>query len=207
MRVVRKGVFETNSSSSHSVSLISLNGTSGTWGKLPIVPKDMPTESIDIQGVRLDQAGTTVTEIGKLRIIVALVSEMIYYEWYEPLRKEWLAKNNNNKYDYNAWYAYYNIKKNQKGTINFCLGHRYWGYINKILKKRCNIAMNLYMKDNYPPFISKFVDYDLGCETDRNYTDLGFKLNMDRDAFKKLVEDIVFDNTVGIEQYTSPRNE
>ena len=205
MKVVRQGVFETNSSSSHSLSIEYIDSNNSYFGMLPRVPKEQPSECIDIQSVPLKQEDYATTEIDKLRIIVSLITEMIYYEFTEPLRAEWEAKNPNKKYNWNEYYEYFGKKTKQKGTINYVLGHKYWGYLNSVLKKHCNVYIQPYIKKNYFPFVSDFVDCDLGCETNKYYSDVGLRLNMDRNAFKSIVEDIIFSPNKAIDQYTSER--
>lgn len=203
MKSIRQKVFETNSSSTHSISLSYIDNSVGSLPyNLPRYDKDRTTEIIDIQSVYLKQDGLAYGEVEKLRIIIALVSEMIYDEYFEPLKKDWILKHPNLKYDWKAWSEYYYKKCQLKGTKKYFLENRYWGYINNVLKKHCNISLKLYALDKYPPYVSSYVDEGLSCESSKNYLSLGFKENMERLDFQKLVEKIIFTDTIGIEQET-----
>lgn len=210
MKVIRRGVFETNSSSSHSLSIDYLDDNADESllaHNLPRIPKSVPTKVIDIQKVHLIQDGYAFGEVDKLRIFIALISELIYDEYRVKLRVEWESKNPKLKHDWNAWYEYWNKKATQKGTYRYFLEHRYLGYINAVLKSKCNLKIEFKPLFNYPPYISYFIDNELGCETSGYYRDIGIRSDMNRDSFKRILENIVFNPTIALEQYTSERNE
>ena len=207
MRVERRNVFETNSSSSHSISIES------SWGDRPQMcvqlPKNTSKETLpfDILRYPLIKDGRVYDEVNKLRIVVSLINEYLYYSYREELKKEWVEKTGE-KFRWSNDYANWVDKKlGLKGAKNYVLKHKYWNYLNSILKKRLNIFVPIYETSEYFPFVSDFVDDGLGCESKHYYESLGLRVGSDKskESFVKEIENVIFNPDICIEQSTSAR--
>ncbi len=203
MKSIRKGVFETNSSSTHSLTIEKNYGNDkDLYLKLPN-NKGYELGYFDILKYPLPQEGYSNSEVEKLRIVVSLISEFIYYEIIEKIEAEWRLKNPNARYGWTREYQEFIDKKSKlKGTHDYALNHRFWKYLNALLKKRLNINIKVYERFNWIPFISERVDVDLGCESSKYYKELGLSSKMTRDEFINIVEKVIFDSDVYIFQET-----
>lgn len=204
MKSIRRSVFETNSSSTHSLSIEYIYDYDDALlaHNLPRIPKGQEPKVINIQKVNLIQNGIAYGEVDKLRIVFALITELIYDEFKTQLRVDWETKNPTLKHNWNEWYKYWEKKSKQKGTIKYFIEHRYWGYLNAVLRKNCNLKVDVLPIFNYIPYVSDFVDSDLGCESSSYYKDIGLYSDMKRDSFKRVIENIVFNPEISIEQET-----
>ena len=204
MRSVRRNVFETNSSSTHSLT-IEYGGSGELSLRLPD-NKGYELGYFDILRYPLPQDGVAEGQVEKLRIIVSLISEYIYYELNDMFQKEWQEKNPNARYGWTPEYQAFRDKKSKlKGTQDFVFNHRFWKYLNALLKKRLNIHIKLYPKFDWIPFISEFVDSELGCESSKYYREIGLSSKMTRDEFIKKIDNIIFNDEITIYQETSGR--
>lgn len=207
MRVVRKNVFETNSSSTHSLSIEYEQVNDFLVHNLPRVPKENGVQYINIQRINLIKDGLAYGEVDKLRIVVSLICEMIYDEYRKSLREDWEKKNPDKKYNWNEYYQYYDKKSKQKGTLRYFLEHKYWTYLNSLLKEKCNIKIELKPLFDYPPYISEFVDTNLGCESSGYYRSIGLNPGLSKERFKKVLNDVIFNSEIVIYQETYGRND
>jgi len=177
MKSIRKGVFETNSSSTHSLT-IEYNGS----GDLALTLPDNRGNELgyfDILRYPLTKEGVAEGQVEKLRIVVALISEFIYYELSEKFEEEWRQKNPTVRYLWSYEYQAFRDKKSRlKGTHDYVLNHRFWKYLNTLLKKRLNIQIRIYEKFEWIPFVSEFVDAELGCESSKYYREIGLNSKM-----------------------------
>lgn len=186
---VRKGVFETNSSSTHSLSLEYRTNFDYAMAKLP---KCDELQYFDILSYPLKQDGYAVDEISKLRILVSLITECIYKEHYDKCFAEAKEKFNLS----NERWEYYFKKRETSAARNFVFKHRYWSYLNTYLKKNYNLNIRLYDILGHFPYISMPVDYEQGCESSDYYREVGFKKNMDRELFLRVVKEVMDESRI-----------
>ena len=204
MRSIRKNVFETNSSSTHSLT-IEYNGSGDLSLTLPD-NRGYELGYFDILKYPLTKDGVAEGQVEKLRIVVALISEFIYYELSDKFEEEWRQKNPTARYGWSYEYQAFRDKKSRlKGTHDYVMNHRFWKYLNALLKKRLNIQIRIYEKFEWIPFVSEFVDAELGCESSKYYREIGLNSKMTREDFIKKIEKIIFDNSLVIYQETSER--
>lgn len=204
MKSIRRNVFETNSSSTHSLT-IEYGGSDGLSLTLPD-NRGYELGYFDILRFPLTKDGIAEGQVEKLRIIVALISEFIYYELNDKFQKEWQEKHPNARYGWSYEYQAFRDKKSKlKGTRDYVLNHRFWKYLNSILKKRLNINIKIYGTSEWFPYVSEFVDSELGCESSKYYREIGLSSKMTRDDFIKKIEEIIFNNDIVIYQETSER--
>ena len=206
MKNIRRNVFETNSSSTHSLTIeYDYGGDKDLSLSLPN-NKGYELGYFDILRYPLTKDGYTNSEVEKLRIVVSLISEFIYYELSEKFEAEWREKNPNSRYGWTPEYQTFRDKKSSlKGTHDFVMNHRFWKYLNALLKKRLNIHIRIYEKFNWIPYVSEFVDAELGCESSKYYRELGLSSKMTREEFITKVEKVIFDKDIMIYQETSER--
>jgi len=85
MKTIRQGVFETNSSSSHSLSI-----REGKWGQLELKPND--EEYIEVEP---GQFGWEIKwyddQLSKLRYLLTMVF-MTEIDWEDRLKEDWIEK-------------------------------------------------------------------------------------------------------------------
>ena len=119
MRSIRNGVFETNSSSSHSLSLHYGEVSEDLELTLPI-NRSSEVKKFNILKYPIVQEGYAFSEIEKLRIIVALITEFAADEYKEKIQKEWMVKNNLSRYSWtSAYHDFYMKKTSLKGAKTF----------------------------------------------------------------------------------------
>jgi hypothetical protein len=202
MKNVRRSVFETNSSSSHSLSLHYGEVSEDLELTLPI-NRSSEVKKFNIFKYPIVQEGYAFSEIEKLRIIVALITEFAADEYKEKVQKEWMVKNNLSRFSWtSAYHDFYMKKTTLKGAKTFMYEHRFWKYLNAVLKKRLNIHILLPETHGYFPFISDFVDDGLGAETRGYYRELGWSFKTTREEFMKQVDDIIFNPEISFWQET-----
>ena len=204
MRSVRRNVFETNSSSTHSLT-IEYGGSGDLSLRLPD-NRGYELGYFDILRYPLPQDGVAEGQVEKLRIIVSLISEYIDDELNDKIQKEWREKNPNARYGWTSEYQAFKDKKMKlKGSQDFIFNHRFWKYLNALLKKRLNINIKVYQTISWAPFISEIVDTGLGCESSKYYREIGLSSKMTRDEFIKKIDNIIFNDDIIIYQETSGR--
>lgn len=205
MKQIRHGVFETNSSSTHSLTLEYSDRDLNSISSCLPYNNSKELKYLDILKHRLIQDGITEGEIDKLRVIVALITEYVYDEYILNIKKEYCEKHGMAFNQY-VWSYEYNdfLSKKLKGKMarNYIYNHRFWKYLNSVLKKKLNINIKLYDTFEYFPYISEFVDEGLGCESSQNYKELGFSNKMTKESFCKKIEDVLFNKEVLIFQET-----
>lgn len=204
MKQIRRNVFETNSSSSHSISIEYIQSQKyvevthlpeGRWQERPSV--------FDVLNFPLVQRGIANSEIEKLRILVSLITELVEDEYRKKLKDEWVEKyqsKDRKSFDYYGFYDFYGKKIKQKMARRYMYEHSYWKYLNALLKKKKNIVIELHDTISYFPFISERVDYEEGAETECYYHEVGLTFNMSRADFMKKCEEIIFNSDVAIFQ-------
>ena len=201
MKSVRRNVFETNSSSTHSLTI----EYGGSDYLSLTLPNNMGNELgyFDILSYPLPQDGVSEGQVEKLRIVVALIADFIKDELEVKFQAEWREKNPNARYGWTYEYQAFKDKKSKlKGTQDFVLNHRFWKYLNALLKKRLNINIKVYPKFNWIPFVSESVDYGLSCESSKYYREIGLTPKMTKEEFIKKIEEIIFNNEIVIYQET-----
>lgn len=205
MKQIRKSVFETNSSSSHSISIEYINPDRyKAVIKIPEGLKGDKPSIFDVLNSPLIQSGMVYNEVDKLRIIVSLITELIKEEYKNKLIQEWKEKyqdRNRKSFDYFGFFDYYNKKTNQKMAKRYIYEHSYWKYLNALLKIKRNVVIDLYDTLNYFPYISEQVDYEEGAETESYFYSLGFSFGMSRKDFMNRCNEIIFNPEIAISQY------
>lgn len=206
MKSVRRNVFETNSSSTHSLTIETDYGADRDLTLSLPNNKGYELGYFDILRYPLTKDGYSNSEVDKLRIVVSLIAEFIYYEVSANIEAEWREKNPNARYGWTPEYQKFRDKKSSlKGTRDYVLNHRFWKYLNALLKKRLNINIKIYEQFNWIPYVSEFVDAELGCESSKYYRELGLNSKMTKEEFTKKIEKVIFDKDIMIYQETSER--
>ena len=177
----RKSVFETNSSSTHSMTLRTVNNIQAS------IPIDCPAFNI-CESVKLEYNKTLFTECDKLRYLVALIAEQI------------IADAEDGKLgDMDGYYSYWG-EKGAEGWRKFkdvILNHKWVVWLTELVKEKCNTDLVLHYEDDRFPYISYFNAYDdcyifevLGVDESKLY---------DEKTIKNKFEDIIFNPLVVIE--------
>lgn len=208
MKVIRRSVFETNSSSTHNFTIDTYFDNNGSLPmRLPDNRNSNTVGEFDILRMPIVQDGIVYDEINKTRLLISLISEYLFYEHEEELRNKWQCMHGPNyKMTYKDWDAYYVFRDKQnelKGTKKYYLENKMWGYLNSVLKKERNFIIPIYQTVIYPPFVSGFVDMDLGCEGNgKYYRELGLSRNMSRADCIAVFRNFIFNDKIAVEQST-----
>lgn len=201
MKINRKSVFETNSSSTHSISIEQRSLDNNNISPSLPINRSSDVRYFDILRFPLVTDGVAEDEISKLRIFVAITTEYIYYEYNKKLREDWVRKNNLKSYSWSyAFNDFTNEKLKSASAKSYMFNHRLWKYLNTYLKRKLNINISLYEKYIYFPYISEFVDDGQGAETNQYYTVFGWGTNLTREKYLKTLEEIVFNPNISIYQ-------
>lgn len=201
MYKVRVGVFETNSSSTHSVSL------GHSWADdivSPLLPKneEKNTKYLDIKDLKLkqDNDGAVRGSANKLAYVIALICEIIKEDFDFRIKKQWVALGH--KADYNTSYYKYEYRQLESGLgRDFVHHHKYIKLLNELLEKRLNIKLYLSDVISCFPYISESIS---GCRGPY-YKELGLSRDLTDEQFIKKIEEIIFDDDVVIEETHTDR--
>lgn len=201
MRVVRKGVFETNSSSTHSITIE--NSYIDESVCFPSIPynKGKDVKYLDILKLELEQSGLSMGSLSKLRIIVSLITEYIYYEYHEKKKIDYMKAKGLDVYKWSYDFNDYILKAEETSAAkNYVLNHRFWGYLNTLLKQNYGVNIKIYETCRCFPYICEFVDDGEGSESSHYYKVLGLNPHIDAVKFKKLIGDILLNDALGFYQ-------
>lgn len=181
MKIVRKSVFETNSSSSHSLSLCKSENL------MRQVPKNTTLDVI--KEFKSDSYFVMTSEFTKLYMLVQIISTYIYSvsnsEFCEDYRKK--GKNPYMLTDKDAKIAFEEYKSK-------ILGNEWLVWLKEVIKEECNTELVFGYDVEDFPFICQMARYEdldimqlLGVKKDKI---------LDKENMKAIFKDIVFNPTV-----------
>lgn len=181
MKIVRKSVFETNSSSSHSLSLCKSENL------MRQVPKNTTLDVI--KEFKSDSYFVMTSEFTKLYMLVQIISTYIYSvsnsEFCEDYRKK--GKNPYVLSEEDAKTAFEEYKSK-------ILGNEWLVWLKEVIKEECNTDLIFGFKSVDFPFICEMSHYDdldiiqlLGVKKDKV---------LDKESIKVIFKNIIFNPSV-----------
>ena len=172
MKIVRKNVFETNSSSTH---VLTIHKSEDIDKKIPRNVENLKICEIDFYEHREFLTG----ELLKLRFLVELIALELSDEW---------AFCEKHSLDYKDLKDWNKIK-------DLFLGQNYFKWLNEVIKEECNTTLEYTKTSSYFPFISE------GFAFEETYVPNGFfdkTRKNDEEYVKGLYKEIIFNDNIVI---------
>lgn len=181
MKTIRNCIFETNSSSTHSLVIHNFDSNNNA------IPKGV--ENYNICDNESADGSLFVGEQRKLRYLLGIIAAQIMYEA------------DHDYFGVSNWYAYWG-NKSEEGWKLFgdkILNYPWIKWLNEILKEKCDTTIYLYRRYTEFPYFAETESYDQDSEEIFEMMGIDKKDMSNESVVKAAFENIIFNPNVIIE--------